>query len=127
MNDLETEFCSVKYIKEENAVLLTWKKFACGKNYQNPTTYARKMFEETGAKSYIVDARNGFEDEKEDVEWVISVLLPGMAKTSCKTVCFIMNEVNEIEAEMDFWTKEFSKYFKVVKATTFEMALRKLQ
>ena len=69
-----------------------------------------------------MDARNGFEDEKEDVEWGFKVLLPAMSKTDCKIVVFILNEVNEIEEEMDMWTKEFMKYFKVKKVETLEKA-----
>lgn len=59
------------------------------------------------------------------MEWGFSVLLPGMAKTSCKIVCFIMNEVSSIEEEMDMWTKEFSKYFKIIKVTSYEEYLEK--
>lgn len=35
----------------------------------------------------------------------------------------IMSEVNDIEGEMDMWTKEFSKYFKVVHTTSYEKAI----
>jgi len=42
-------------------------------------------------------------------------LLPATSNTDCKNVVFIMNEVNEIEEEMDMWTKEFMKYFTVKK------------
>jgi len=34
-----------------------------------------------------------------------------------------MNEVNDIEDEMDMWTKEFSKYFTVKKVTCYEDAI----
>ncbi|MDF3002993.1 MAG: hypothetical protein K0Q48_3112, partial [Bacillota bacterium] len=40
--------------------------------------------------------------------------------TGCKKVVFIMNEVNEIEDEMDMWTKEFMKYFIVKKVKCYE-------
>ena len=66
---------------------------------------------------FIIDARNGFEDEKEDVEWGFSSLIPEMSKTGCKRVWFIMTQVNETEIgeEMDMWTAEFLKYFAVSK------------
>ena len=38
-----------------------------------------------------------------------------MSNTDCKNVVFIMNEINEIEAETDMWTQEFMKYFTVKK------------
>lgn len=72
----------------------------------------------------VVDARNGFEDEKEDVEWGFSVLLPAMSKTNCKNVVFIMSEVNEIEEEIDMWTKEFMKYFSIKKVKCYEDAMK---
>lgn len=72
----------------------------------------------------VVEARNGFEDEKEDVEWGFSVLLPAMSKTDCKNVVFIMNEVNEIEEEMDMWTQESMKYFTVNKVNCYEDEVR---
>lgn len=47
-----------------------------------------------------------------------------MAKTDCKIVVLIMNEVNRIEEEMDMWTKEFMKYFKVKRITSYEDGLK---
>ena len=43
-----------------------------------------------------------------------------MSNTDCKNVVFIMNKVNEIEEEMDMWTKEFRKYFTVKKVKCYE-------
>ncbi|MDT3427763.1 hypothetical protein J2Z22_003339 [Paenibacillus forsythiae] len=34
-----------------------------------------------------------------------------------------MNEVNEIEEEMDMWTKEFMKYFTVKRVKSYEDAV----
>lgn len=126
MEEYNSEFCNVIYIEEDNVVLLTWKKFACGDNYRKPTTFALELLREYVGSNFIVDARNGFEDEKADLEWGFSVLLPSMAQTTCKMVCIIMNEVNEIEEEMDLWTKEFSKYFTVRKVTDYENAIYKM-
>jgi hypothetical protein len=82
--------------------------------------FALELLKKYSNSYFVIDARNGFEDEKEDVEWAFSVLLPAMSKTSCKNVVFIMNEVNEIEEEMDMWTKEFRKYFTVKKVSCYE-------
>ncbi|MDD4096956.1 MAG: hypothetical protein PHP22_12035 [Oscillospiraceae bacterium] len=38
-----------------------------------------------------------------------------------------MNEINEIEGEMDLWTREFRKYFTVDRATGYEGALAKIR
>ncbi|MDF2926528.1 MAG: hypothetical protein K0R57_5442 [Paenibacillaceae bacterium] len=76
--------------------------------------------------NFVVDARNGFEDEKEDVEWGFHYLLPEMSKTTCSAVVFVMNTVNDIEEEMDMWTKEFMRYFTVVKVDSYEKAVAAL-
>lgn len=127
MKEFDSEFCNVKYIEKDKVVLLTWKKFACGDDYRKPTTFAWELLKENVVSNFIVDARNGFEDEEADVEWGFSVLLPGVAQTTCKIVCFIMNQVNDIEEEINLWTKEFGKYFAVIKASDYENALEKMK
>ncbi|MGL5353744.1 MAG: hypothetical protein ACRDA5_10555 [Clostridium sp.] len=121
-----TEFCIVDYIEKENVVLLTWKKRCSSNNYRNPVNYALKLLESNKDSNFIVDARNGFEDEKEDVEWCISEFIPNLSQTDCKEVIFIMNVVNDIEGEMDMWTKEFMKHFRVSRVETFEAAISML-
>lgn len=76
------------------------------------------------ASNFVVDAINGFEDEKEDVEWGVCKLLPAIAETDCKKVVFIMKEINDIEEEMDMWTEEFMKYFVVKKVKSYEEAIK---
>ncbi|WP_218918436.1 hypothetical protein [Paenibacillus durus] len=122
-NEFDSEFSHVKYMSEDNIVFLTWKKFCCNDDYRTPTTFALELLKKYPNSNFVVDARNGFEDEPEDIEWGFSVLLPAMANTDCKNVVFIMNEVNEIEEEMDMWTKEFMKYFTVKKVNSYEDAV----
>jgi len=123
-NEFDSEFCNVKYINEDNIVFLEWKKFCCFDDYRTPATFALELLKKYPNSNFVVDARNGFEDEKEDVEWGFSILLPAMANTNCRNVVFIMNEVNEIEEEMDMWTKEFKKYFNVKKVKSYEDAVK---
>ena len=125
--EFNSEFCQVKFIEDHNIVLLTWKKFCCYDDYRNPTLFALDLLKKHPHSNLVVDAAKGFEDEKADAEWGFSVLLPAMAATDCKTVVFIMNEVNDIEEEMDMWTKEFSKYFTVKKVTSYDEALNQLK
>ena len=122
-----SEYCDVQYIVEDKVVLLTWKKFSSGENYRDPVKYSLEIFNSNEVSNYVVDARNGFEDEKADVNWVFSEFLPPMANTNCKKVIFIMEIVNNIEGEMDMWTKKFSEYFRVFRVTSYEEALEKLQ
>lgn len=121
--DFQTEHCHITYLPHVKVVLLTWKEFCCGEDYRKPVLHALKLLQEYDGSNFVVDARNGFEDEKADVEWAFNEFIPEMAKTGCKTVTFIMNEVNEIEGEMDMWTREFSKYFTVRRVASLEEAL----
>lgn len=126
-NEFNSDFCNVKYIPEEKMVFLAWKKFCCFEDYRTPATFALDLLRRNPESNLVVDARNGFEDEKEDAEWGFSFLLPEMAKTDCKCVVFIMNEVNEIEQEMDMWTKEFGKYFAVIRVKSYEDAVKSMK
>jgi len=119
-NEFDSEFCDVRYVSKENIVFLTWKKSCSYDNYRKPTTFALELLKKYTNSNFVIDARNGFEDEKDDIEWGFTVLLPAMAKTSCKNIIFIMNEVNEIEEEINIWTKEFMKYFVVKKVKSYE-------
>lgn len=121
--EFDSEYCKVTYMVDDNAVLLTWKKFSSYENYRKPTTFALNLLRDHKDSNFIIDARNGFEDEKEDVVWGFSYLLPEMSKTGCKYVVFIMNTVNEIEEEMDMWTLEFNKYFTVNKVASYSDAV----
>ena len=124
--EFNSEFSNVKYIEKDNIVFLTWKKVCSFDDYRIPTSFALGLLGEYPNSNFVVDGRNGFEDAKEDVEWGFSELLPRISKTDCKYVMFIMNEVNEIEEEMDLWTKEFGKYFTVIRAVCYEEAIIKM-
>ncbi len=94
-------------------------------NYRKPTTFACDLLAKIKGSNFIVDSISGFDDER-DVRWGFSTLLSLMKKNDCKIVCFIMNSVNEIEEEMDMWTKEFRKYFDVIKASSYDKAIYKM-
>ncbi|WP_040195529.1 hypothetical protein [Candidatus Soleaferrea massiliensis] len=119
----DSEFCHVEYIKHDNVVFLTWKKFCCFDDYRAPALFASKLLYENPGSHFVIDARNGFEDEKEDVAWGFQVLLPDMAQSSCKTCVFILNEVPTIEDEIDLWSAEFQKYFQVEKVRSYDEAI----
>ena len=123
----ESEFCQVQYIKNDHVVLLQWKNPCHHDNYRLPTSFALERLREHNGSSFVIDARNGFEDHKDDVEWAFTVLLPAMSKTLCKNVIFIMNPVNLIEDEIDMWTREFSKYFNCKRVATYADALKYLE
>ena len=125
MNPIEfdSEYCNVKYIKEDNLVLLAWKKACSFENYRSPSLFMLWLLQEHPGCSYVVDARHGFEDEKEDVVWAFTHLIPLMAATGCKDIIFIMNPQSNIEGEMDMWGNEFRKYFRVRRVSSYPEAV----
>lgn len=124
--EFDSEFCHVEYVEADNIVFLTWKKFARIDDYRTPALFALNLLKQHPQSNFVVDARNGFEDDKEDVTWGFSELLPNMAKTECRYFAFIMQEAPDIEDEMDMWTRECKKYFTVIKVESYEQALRKI-
>ena len=125
--EFESEFCHVEYVEKDNVVFLTWKRFARLEDYRTPALFALDLLRSNPDSNFVVDARNGFEDDPADVDWGFSELLPGMAKTDCRFIVFIMEKVSSIEGEMDMWTLEFSKYFTVLKVESYEQAIREIK
>jgi len=123
----ESEYCVVNYLDKENIVMIQWKKFCELSNYRTPTTFALKLMETKKGSNLLIDARNGFEDNINDIEWAFTFLLPEMSHTTCKTVIFLMTKVNKIEDEMDLWEKEFRKYFRVIKVNSLEEGISKVK
>lgn len=121
--EYDSEYCNVRYIENDNVVFLAWKQFARLDDYRKPILFALDLLKHYPNSNFVVDARNGFEDDKEDVTWGFTELLPNMAKTDCKFVIFIMQKTDYIQAEMDLWTKEFGKYFTVTKVNNYEQAI----
>lgn len=121
--EYDSEFCNVTYMDQDNIVLLTWKKFCCFDDYRQPTMFASKLLKKMDGSNFVIDARNGFEDEKEDVEWGFRVLLPDMAESGCRKCIFIVNEAPAIEEELDLWTLEFKKYFQVHRVKSYNEAV----
>lgn len=122
----DSKYGSVDYINKDNVVLLTWKEKCSYDDYRNVTLAALSGLQKNLLSNLVVDARNGFEDEVEDVEWGFNILLPAMSKTTCKAVVFIMETVNNIEEEMDMWTSEFMKYFRAIKVDSYAKAVTAL-
>lgn len=124
---LESDFCRVEYREEDGAVFLTWKQFCRLEDYRRPARFALELLQEHPGSFFVIDARNGFEDDPADVEWGFSFLLPEMARAGCRGVAFVLCEAGEIEEEMNMWEREFLRYFPVEKAGSYPAALKKLQ
>ncbi len=116
----DSEYAKCEYVEKDNVVFHIWKKEAHFDNYRNPVIASLEMLREHKDSIFIVDARNGFEDVKEDVEWGFNWFLPELKKTGCKVWGFILPKVSHIEGEIDLWTKEIEKNFKVIRAVSYE-------
>ena len=122
----ESEYAKIEYIENDNVVFHVWKKEAHFDDYRDPVTASLKLLREHQGSAFIVDARNGFEDVKEDVEWGFTFFLPELKKTGCKIWGFILPKGSDIEGEIDLWTAEIVKNFKVIRAESYEALLNKL-
>ena len=116
----ESEYAKCEYIEKDNVVFHVWKKEAHFDDYRDPVTASLEMLREHKNSIFIVDARNGFEDVKEDVEWGFDWFLPELKKTGCKIWGFILPEISEIEGEINLWTKEIEKNFRVIRAVSYD-------
>ncbi len=117
------EYAKIEYNKEDNVVFHTWKKEAHYDDYREAVRASLELLRANKGSIFIVDARNGFEDTKEDVEWGFKYFLPELKKTGCKVWGFILPEVSRIEGEIDLWTKEIEKNFRVIRAESYDEIL----
>lgn len=81
----ESDFAKCEYIERDNVVFHVWKKEAHYDDYRNPVIASLEMLRTQKGSLFVVDARNGFEDVKEDVDWGFSCFLPELKKTGCST------------------------------------------
>lgn len=122
----KSEFCEVSYLKKENVILLKWEKFCKGKDYREPLYYVLELLQKNKNSNFICDARNGFEDDKEDIKWAFDEFIPKMCDTDCKKVVFVTNVINNIQGEIDMFTNEFKKYFEVKEVISIEDAFNEI-
>lgn len=122
----ENEFAKVEYLEKDNVVFHVWKKEAHYDDYRNPVMASLEMLRLHKGSIFIADATNGFEDVKEDVDWGFKYFLPELKKTGCKIWGFIMPEVSEIEGEINLWTTEIEKNFKVIRAESYDQIINKI-
>lgn len=112
----ESKYAKCEYIAKDNVVLHVWKKEAHFDDYRNPVIASLEMLREHKGSIFVVDARNGFEDIKEDVEWGFSYF---------STWGFILPKLSNIEGEIDLWSREIEKKFRVIRAESYEEVLAK--
>ncbi len=123
----KSEFAETEYIDKDAAVFHVWKKEAHFDDYRKPVIASLDLLKAHPGNVFIVDARNGFEDVKEDVEWGFEYFLPELKKTGCKIWGFILPEISDIEGEIDLWTSEIEKNFQVIRAVSYDEIINKIR
>ena len=121
----ESDYARCEYVEEDNAVFHIWKKEAHYADYRNPVIASLEMLKKHEGSILIVDARNGFEDVPEDVDWGFQWFLPELKQTGCEVWGFILPEVSDIDGEIDLWTKEIEKNFTVIRAESYDEIVKK--
>ena len=122
----ESDYAKIEYIEKDNVVFHVWKKEAHFDDYRKPVMAALEMLRSHKGSAFIVDARNGFEDVKEDVEWGFTYFLPELKRTGCEVWGFILPEISKIEGEIDLWTNEIEKNFRVIRAEKYEDVFKQI-
>ena len=122
----DSEFASVYFIEKDNVVFHLWKKEAHFDDYRKPVMAALELIKEHQSIIFVVDARNGFEDTPEDVEWGFEYFLPELKKAGVRYWGFITEKDCAIEGEIDLWTREIKKNFKLRIAQSYSEILRQI-
>ena len=111
----QSEYSDVNYDEELNVVLVKWKKFCFQNNYRNPLYYALEIMKNHDDCHYVADTRDGFENRKEDTEWLFNEWLPKVASlTTCKIIFFVINKDNNLKNELERQSLELKKMFNVI-------------
>ena len=110
----QSEFCDVSYNEELNVVFVKWKKFCRQDNYRKPLLFALEIMRNHNGCHYVADTRDGFENERNDTEWLFNEWLPQVSLTTCKFIFFIINEDNNLKEELEEQSVELEKLFDVV-------------
>ncbi len=97
----QSEFCNVSYNEQYNVVFVEWKKFCCFDDYRKPLEYALSIIKEHKGCNYVADTRNGFENIKEDTNWVADYFMPKATEFGCKEIIFIIDKNNTLKDELE--------------------------
>ena len=119
-----SDYAEVFWDAQNYMVFHVWKKACAFEEYRMPVKQSLYFLRKNPGSTFVVDARNGFEDDPKDVEWGFSYFLPEMKKSGCKKWIFIKEDDGGIDDELDVWSMEIRKYFEVYCVNSLEKALR---
>ena len=101
-----SDTCDVYYVAEKNVVLVHWKKYCELENYRAPLEAALKVIKEHRDCNYVVDTRNGFEDNPLDTKWVAEYFMPQAKENGCRIIYFIIDKDNSLKEELEGQEKD---------------------
>lgn len=56
-SEFDSEFCNVRYMENDNVVLLSWKKFARINDYRRPTLFALNLLKEHSHSNFVIGCK----------------------------------------------------------------------
>lgn len=104
-----SEYCDVFYVKENNIVLVHWKKYCELEEYRKPLEFALKVIREHPSCNYVADTRDGFEDNPLDTKWVAGYFMPKAKEYGCRIIYFIIDKSNSLKEELEGQEKDSSE------------------
>lgn len=119
-----SEFAEIAFCKEDNVLVLSWKKYCCGDTYRDILTEMLNQLKTHTGSSLIVDFRNGFEELQSDLDWVYDEFIPLLSRTAeCDAIAFIVNKEDDRINDLNIWCMVLEEYFCVEKFSEYNEAV----
>jgi hypothetical protein len=109
----ETQYFTVKYLQEKNAIFCEPKQFCKGDDYRNPFRYGAELIEKYTPITWITDTTYGFENEEADTRWILEEFVPKMIESSIEKIVFIIKKDSPLMDEILEQTKALEVFFEV--------------
>ena len=120
IKEYKSEYCEVSYLKEKDAIFCKWLQKCSAEKYKEPLKCGLELLKILNATTWITDTTNGFENEREDSEWLMKEFIPQTIASNCKRVVFIIDENSPLKEEIDEQSKVLGKYFEVLQVKQLE-------
>jgi len=108
-----TPYYTLQHLKEKNAILLEWKQFCKGKDYQEPFRYGLELIKKHNITTWITDTTNGFENEEADTMWLLKEIMPKFIDSSLGKIVFVISDDSPLMGEILGQKEALEKYFEV--------------
>ncbi len=108
-----SQYCQLRHLKEQNAILCRWKAPCKGYDYRNPFKFAMDKIKKLQISTWITDTTNGFESEEADTKWLLEEFVPSMISSNIEKVIFIIANDSPLIYEIKTQQVALSRYFKV--------------